>query len=747
MDDINTQSDMISTALAYTALGWHVIPVHGVVPRADAPHLLACTCRLGAHCPPKLMGKHPVHGGWQKTHRYSRADVMATWSAEGGGNPHWNIGILTGVAGEVGWPFFVLDVDPDAGGLETMAQLTGQHGPLPRTRTHRTGSDGRHYLLLVPEGMTIRNNQRRIGPGVDIRGVGGMVVAPPSVSGKGEYSVLDDAPVGGPPPWVVAMLEMPEGFELLPAVVAEDLPDYADLDPSTQERVQRYALNGVAGAAEDYFSAPPGRGNDQLYRSACAALEIAQSPWNLVTTTDVVRELSRAAERRITALGDGRGQTPEEFRQTVRSAQNGVVGQGRPLPPDPHPVDGLAFDVSEFTNQGATGADGGGLPVKTMTLAERIRANLHTRSGLESLQPPTPLIEGVIDVGTMVVLAGQFGTFKSFATVGWACAVATGTPWMGRPVPVAKPVLYVAAEGASGIKLRVNAWERASGVTVPDHMLITLSLALNISDDDACRELLTICREFNIGMVIFDTLHRVTGGLDENSSKDMHRVTYVADALRETMGATTVYAHHTGHGATRSRGASSIEDDADCVWITRLTGDQGRDPKKPRQFEQRKTKDSALMDPFFVKLELIDGTESGVLIPVDEAGNPVSVETLADPFRAPRKVTPEEMREEAKRQEEARQDNAALIINVIIDLWSESTVGEFTQAAVRAACRERYGHRPGWGGQGYRNTFQRAWSRLEALDVVAVGSAASRYRYVPVEDRRPSLRPNQTNQG
>lgn len=736
---------MISTALAYGAFGWHVIPVHGI----RAPGV--CTCRLGHNCPEKMQGKHPVHARWQTGHLMSRADVMATWDPNAGGEPAYNVGILTGVA-TGRRPFFVLDIDPDNGGFETLARLEVEHGALPPTRTHRTGSGGEHRLFLVPEGMTIRNNQKRLGPGVDIRGVGGMVVAPPSVSGKGAYSVTDIGPNpfvpdGEPPTWLVDLLTVPAGMEALPTVVAEDLPDWSDLDESARERVQRYAVNGLHGAVEEYFRAPAGRGNDQLYRSACAAIEIAQSPWNLITVADVVRDLDTARVQRCAARPGG-GQDETEFRQTVRSAHNAVVGQGRPLPPDPHGIDGLAFDVTEFlpTGDGVTTQEvPDGLPVRTTTLAERIRAALHTRSELEALEPPTPLIEGVIDVGTMVVLAGQFGTFKSFATVGWACSVATGAPWMGRAVPVAKPVLYVAAEGASGIKLRVRAWEMANGIDVPDHMLITLALAINIGDDEACRELLTVCREFNIGMVIFDTLHRVTGGLDENSSKDMHRVTYVADALRETLNATTVYAHHTGHGGARSRGASSIEDDADCVWVTRLTGDQGRDPNKPRQFEQRKTKDSPLIDPFFVKLDLIDGSDSGVLIPVDDAGNPISVESLADPFRQPRRATPQEIAEEAERLEALKHDNAALIVNVLIDAYGESTVGEFTAEAVRALCRERYGRRPGWNADGYRNTFRRAWSRLEALGVVEA-TTATRFRYVPVADRQPSLNRNQTNQ-
>lgn len=721
-----------------------MIPVHGL--RADG----SCTCRLGGRCPDKLRGKHPVRSKWQESHRYSTADVMAEWDPAAGGDPDLNIGILTGVASASGLPFFVLDVDPDADGLAELARLTNQHGVLPETRTVRTGSGGRHYYFLVPAGMTIRNNQKRIAPGIDIRGTGGMVVAPPSVSGKGTYELVADVAVAPAPAWLVDLLTVPEGYDLGPVIPAEDLPGWDELDSDAQERVTRFAQAALAGAVRDYENAPPGRGNDQLYRSACAALEIVQSPWNLLTMDDVVRALDAARERRITARGAGGGQSPEEFRQTIISARNRVVGQGRPLPPDPHA--GLGFDgelVDSFLERRAAASLDAGLETGLATMErgsalERLRARLHNRSGLEGIQPPTPLIERIIDVGTMVVLAGQFGTFKSFATIGWACAVATGTAWLGFRVPRARPVLYVAAEGASGLKLRVAAWERRAGVRVPDDMLWVLDVPVNLGDDDQCRALMVLARECDAGLVIFDTLHRVTAGLDENSSRDMHRVTLMADALRETLGATTVYAHHTGHGGGRSRGASSIEDDADAVWVTRLMGDEGRDPTKPRRFEQRKTKDAALVEPFNVKLDLVDGTDSGVLVPVDAAGNPIPETSLADPFTQPVALTAEQRDERDRVLDGQKTENAALVLDMIRDGWRESGA-EFTKAAVKALCVKEYAARPGWGTSGKDKTFQRAWDRLEALNVVEATTAA-RYRYVPVDDRQPLPGARQTLQ-
>jgi hypothetical protein len=91
-------------------------------------------------------------------------------------NPNRNIGIATGTLSGI----FVLDVDPGHGGEETLAALVQRHGALPETVISRTGGGGQHLLFKHVAG--IRNSAGRLGPGLDVRGVGGYIVAPPSIS-------------------------------------------------------------------------------------------------------------------------------------------------------------------------------------------------------------------------------------------------------------------------------------------------------------------------------------------------------------------------------------------------------------------------------------------------------------------------------------------------------------------------------------------------------------------------------------
>jgi hypothetical protein len=93
--------------------------------------------------------------------------------------PDAGIGIVTGtVSGLV-----VLDVDVRHAGDVALEQLEREHGRLPATVECRTGGGGRHLYFAHP-GALVRNKVG-LAPGIDIRGDGGYVVAPPSVHASG----------------------------------------------------------------------------------------------------------------------------------------------------------------------------------------------------------------------------------------------------------------------------------------------------------------------------------------------------------------------------------------------------------------------------------------------------------------------------------------------------------------------------------------------------------------------------------
>ena len=77
--------------------------------------------------------------------------------------------------------------------------MFGAHGARLPAPIVETGGGGRHFYFRLPDGAEgVGNSTGVLGPGVDVRGEGGMVVAPPSVHESGErYRWLTDD--GGPP--------------------------------------------------------------------------------------------------------------------------------------------------------------------------------------------------------------------------------------------------------------------------------------------------------------------------------------------------------------------------------------------------------------------------------------------------------------------------------------------------------------------------------------------------------------------
>jgi Bifunctional DNA primase/polymerase, N-terminal len=154
---------MLQFALRYAGRGWHVFPLHSV---QDG----RCTC--GRDCG-KNAGKHPrVKGGFKAATTDVR-QIEAWWRKW----PDANIGIATGAMSGI----VVIDVDGEAG-RATLQRLVAQHGLLPRTEMVRT-SRGWHLYFGIPDACS--PIPCSTGDGLDVRGDGGYVVAPPSRHASG----------------------------------------------------------------------------------------------------------------------------------------------------------------------------------------------------------------------------------------------------------------------------------------------------------------------------------------------------------------------------------------------------------------------------------------------------------------------------------------------------------------------------------------------------------------------------------
>lgn len=82
-------------------------------------------------------------------------------------------------------------------------------------------------------------------------------------------------------------------------------------------------------------------------------------------------------------------------------------------------------------------------------------------------------VDRLIEGDGIAWVYGQSGSYKSVLAMGMACSVATGRDWCGRKVRQG-PVLYISAEGGSGILTMRSAWEAANNARA-DHLMIHIA--------------------------------------------------------------------------------------------------------------------------------------------------------------------------------------------------------------------------------------------------------------------------------
>lgn len=178
----------IDAAVTYAKRGWPVFPCHSL---ARSPG--GCSCG-SPEC--GSVAKHPRIAGGLKSATTDQAQIERWWSRW----PNANVAVRTGEVSRL----VVIDIDPEHGGEDSLDRLIAAHGCLPAGRVVRTGSGGRHLYFRHP-GVVVRNDAgRRLGPGLDIRGDGGYVIAPPSRHGcGGRYIVTGHGGViPGLPDWL-----------------------------------------------------------------------------------------------------------------------------------------------------------------------------------------------------------------------------------------------------------------------------------------------------------------------------------------------------------------------------------------------------------------------------------------------------------------------------------------------------------------------------------------------------------------
>lgn len=243
------------------------------------------------------------------------------------------------------------------------------------------------------------------------------------------------------------------------------------------------------------------------------------------------------------------------------------------------------------------------------------------------------LVKRLLPRQGVVAFYGASQSFKSFIVSDLALHVALGREWAGRRVTQAAAV-YIAAEGAAGIRKRKIGFERSHADLPANVPFYLISAAPNLGTErDDVAELTRAIEDAGCapGLVVIDTLAQTLGGGDENGS-GMTTFLANATAIANRFRCLVLIVHHIGLADDkRMRGHSSAVGAMDAqILVERRPGEMST------TLTLQKLKDEASNVMLAAHL-------SRVVIGRDEDGDDVStliVDRIEDTEAAPKASAP-----------------------------------------------------------------------------------------------------------
>ena len=194
-------------------------------------------------------------------------------------------------------------------------------------------------------------------------------------------------------------------------------------------------------------------------------------------------------------------------------------------------------------------------------------------------EPPPWLIRDLIPQGELAIIAGQWGAGKTFIGVDLAACVMLGLPFAGHEVVRSGAVLWLAAEGASEVEIRLKAAAADRNGRDPGRLPFARQAfdVPRLTAPEAEEQLLGLISAFNAGLatrfpgvqgaaVIIDTLGSAAGWADANSSSEAQTVMNMLRRVNRRTGALQVVVDHFGKVAeTGVMGASAKPQSAEVI--------------------------------------------------------------------------------------------------------------------------------------------------------------------------------------
>lgn len=503
-------------------------------------------------------GKTPAFEGWQNQATRDPEKIRQLWTDFTGRECDYNIGIFTSRFGD-GEALIAVDVDNKKGknGAEQLLKLELEGKTLPPTWEQITPTGGRHLVYRVKE--PVGNGVNSLAPGIDTRSKGGYVVGAGSRIGGKEYIPIPRA-IGNPPEWVISACG--RRVREKPNVLHMEMFDAGRANNRATHYLQNEAPIAVEGNGGDHTTFSVAAKLKDFGVSQADALDLMLRHWN------------------------DRCQPPWHPHELERKVDNayryGLLPQGAIAPE-------AQFSPIKEDEPRPTARI---LPFRHYS---EIKPNLARRA----------LVQKLLNPGDVSLVFAEANNGKSWFSIDLAHSIATGQEFLGRKVQQ-HPVVYIVAEGAEGFKKRVAAYQKQKGLNpqaVPFYMIDEHINLLNEQAEDL-KALVATLRHIEekagpVGLLIIDTMARVMGAADENSSEDMNLFNARVTRIAKETGTHVMVIHHAGKDSSKgARGHSSlraavdteirVEKKSDDTFVATVTKQRDQEFGEPLAFRLEK---------------------------------------------------------------------------------------------------------------------------------------------------------------
>ena len=348
---------------------------------------------------------------------------------------------------------------------------------------------------------------------------------------------------------------------------------------TTDEPGTLYVAEGFATAAT-------------IHETTDRPVVVAYSASNLVPVTGTLREIYGATQDIVIVADNDKSGVGQRYAEQA-SAKYGARMVMPAIEGDANDYAQAGHDLSALLIQ-QTGS----------AVIDKLKVVFGDQLGSE-YEAPDELVEGLMTIGSSVVVYGDSNSGKTFWALSVATAIATGTDCYGRKTDPGL-VVYLASESPSSIRSRMQAIKKYHGCNLENLAMVPVPMNFYNGDQDA-QDVIELVRAIEqikkkrVRLIIGDTLARMSAGANENSGEDMGPVMARFDQVAQSTGAALMIIHHNGKDAAKgARGWSGIRAHIDTeIEVTEKEGTRSVTVTKQRELPSKG-------DTIYFKLEIIE---------------------------------------------------------------------------------------------------------------------------------------------